>query len=30
VTVVDLDHDGHPDLAASSGNPFTATLFSAR
>ncbi|HET7502446.1 MAG TPA: tandem-95 repeat protein [Kofleriaceae bacterium] len=30
VCVADLDHDGHLDVAASTGNPFVTTLFSAR
>ena len=30
VCVADLDHDGHLDIAAASGNPFVTLLFSAR
>ena len=30
LTVMDLDGDGHLDIAASTGGPFVATVFSAR
>jgi len=30
LTVMDLDHDGQLDIAASTGGPFIATVFSAR